>query len=354
MNLKIVSPSLVISQADIKTAIITSGEILRINIRSVEQDGTVKLLLKGIPVEAKTDIPLDAAGIISVKTAITDGKIILRLIPSDETNKILDMVNGLISEKADIGKLLNELKTMDLKPINNSESLPALKTLRDFLDKVLIDGSTVTKDAVKDMIEKGGQFYEAFIKKLVALGTPKTSNLVKLAQDDLKPIIMSLIKELAEDGRYKGVSKTAGSILKNIELSQLINRAESKTDTASHFQIPVYFGDNLETLELYFFEDKKPKTRGKQDYGIILSIELRGLGNITFDARVKMDTVFINIYVENKETSEFISRHSEILKNGMRSIGMHVSGIECMVSKKQITKKPSTIILHAGLIDEFA
>lgn len=354
MNLNAILPSIIISEADLKAASIKNGEVCRISIRNAGHDGSVKLLLKGIPIEAKSEIPLEAGDVLNVRAAVADKRIILRLIPSEEAGKISDIIRRLVSEKTDIGKLLNELKTaLPLKISNDKEGMPSLKTFRNFLESLFIDSKTATGEAVKNIIEKGGQFYEAFLKNAVGSGASRIE-LLKLAASDLKPVIMNLIQELSGNPRHKETLKTAAAVLKNIELSQLINETSSKNNAPLHLYIPVYFGDNHETLELYFFEDKKAKNRGKRDYGIILNISLEGLGNITFDIRTRKNSVFINIYTESRETSLLLNSHLNILENSLKSQGLHIAGIECMDIKNQTGERHYTGILSAGLLSEFA
>lgn len=348
------------SPSDIKRAEFIEGEILRADVQDVLPDGKIKLSLKGFLIEARTEVALKTGDTISAKVESSGDKIILRLVVPPDANKILESIKTLLPEKTDIGKLIEKILLSDDIPKNTDKADGSLKILKEFLGRVLVEGNELNEDAVKNIIEKGGQLYEESIKKAVMLGI-KPDDAARLTKDDLKPIIMNLIKELEQGvlkDAQKDLLKTASGLLKNIELNQFMNAAQTKHDSAAYFQIPFYFKDNLETAELFFFGGKKGAGgKAKKDFSIAVSLNMKGLGQVVADARVRSEDVFLRIYAGDKESAEFIRGHLDMLKNGIESKGMRVGSIDCMVGKKQEVDKLFSRIsrnFKMGLIDEFA
>lgn len=365
MDIRTILPSLIVSPTDIKRAELIEGEILRAGVKDILPDGKVKLSLKGFIIEARTEVALKTGDTITATVESSGGKIILRLAAPPETNKILESIKMLLPEKADVGKLIEKILLLEKSGggiSNNADKANgSLKALKEFLGRILIEGNGLNENAVKNIIEKGGQFYEESIKKAVMSGIIKPDDAARLAKDDLKPIVMSIVKEL-EQGVFKDAQKdllkTASGLLKNIELNQFMNAAQAKHDSAAYFQIPFYFKDNLETAELFFFGGKKGAGgKAKKDFSIAVSLNMKALGQVVADARVRSDDVFLRIYAGDKESSEFIREHLDMLKNGIESKGMRVGSIDCMVGKKQDVDKLFSRIsrnFKMGLVDEFA
>lgn len=365
MDIRAVLPSLTVLPSDIKRAEFIEGEILRADVQDVLPDGKVKLSLKGFLIEARTEVALKTGDTITATVESSGDKIILRLAAPPDTDKILESIKMLLPEKADVGKLIEKILLLEKSGggiSNNADKADgSLKTLKEFLGRVLVEGNELNENAVKNIIEKGGQFYEESIKKAVMSAVIKPDDTARLAKDDLKPVVMNLIKELEQGvlkDAQKDLLKTASGLLKNIELNQFMNTAQTKHDSAAYFQIPFYFKDNLETAELFFFGGKKGAGgKVKKDFSIAVSLNMKGLGQVVADARVRSEDVFLRIYAEDKESSEFIREHLDMLKNGIESKGMRVGSLDCIIGKKQEVDKLFSSIsqnFKMGLVDEFA
>ncbi|MBI5327216.1 MAG: flagellar hook-length control protein FliK [Deltaproteobacteria bacterium] len=378
-------PFLTVSPADIKLAELTDGEILKTDVKEILNNNKVKLFLKGILTEANTNVTLKAGESINAQVEIIRGKVILRVIRAPETNKIAEAIKMLLPEKADVGSPVEKIVALNLPEIDASLDIPPktkelLSALKYFLSKIIPAEDKLNETAIKNIIEKGGQFYEAVIRKTVmpdigkssagnnpvrqgsaeppaAISAPVKHALDRLLKHDLKSILMNLIKELEgaqSNETEKNIHKACLDMLKNIELNQVINSMQAKDEDTAYFQIPVYFNDRLETAELFFFGGRKGGGgKANNGYGIVVSMDLQELGQVAADARIHEDTISIRIYAEKKESSEFIRSHLEILKNGIESKGMQISHIDCATGKKQAAKELFSRIAKRGLVDEF-
>jgi hypothetical protein len=354
---------------------ISIGEILEAGV--IEKMGDQKMLitLKGVRMQADSEVHLNAGDKIQVKVETLHPQLILRIIEggySEESNLAdylrlhrsnPEALSHMMTEamrqfnSADLGKLLRYLPGADFQKI-----FTILKSL-------LYSAETKGTNFLRDYLSRLGLTMESRLRKVVEQRSGIGNS--DLQAENLKGLLTELSSDLHNllmnkdsfDGEEKialdSLSKYVDSSIKTIESHQIINFILQEAENKYLFQIPIVFPDGVRKGDIFVEYDRNGREKGeKSQYRVIFFLSMDVLGDMIIDAELKGDKIDCVVKCADQNVCDFISASLVELRESLLSLGCKIDTVKCVaggdLAKEKLDYYQDRVLYNSEVIDLFA
>ncbi len=354
---------------------ISIGEILEAGIIDKMGDEKMLITLKGVSMQADSEVQLNAGDRIQVKVETVHPQLVLRIVEggfSEESDLASylkwhrsnpDALSNMMTEairqfnSADLGKLLRYLPRADFQKI-----FTLLKSL-------LYSAETKGSNFLADYLSKLGLTMESQLRKVaegrsnIGNGDIQAANLKTLLTElssDLHNLLMnqdSLDRE--EKIALAGLSKHVDSSIKTIESQQIINIVLQEAENKYLFQIPIVFPDGIRKGDIFVEYDRSSKNEGeKGQYRIIFFLSMDILGDMIINAELKGDKIDCVLKCADKNVCDLISSSLIELRKSLLALGCKIDTLNCVkgldLEKEKLDYYQDRAVFNSEVIDLFA
>jgi len=239
-----------------------------------------------------------------------------------KTLQISSSLNFYLSKLPLLGEQLASLK----------ESLKEFLLLTDERQKGLITALLNTIDKITLKGEERGSLISQLRLLFKNLGWSLENKIMegKFSElgSDLKEQLLAL-RNLA-GGK---VREALADLIKNIEGQQILNLAGKRGEIHPfYFQLPLYLGESLSTVELKIYPDKAGvKTLDPDNLKIVFLLKTPALGYLEILISIVNKAIGGQIGVENKRVKDFVDERLKFLKDGLESLNYQVKELSCAI-----------------------
>jgi hypothetical protein len=354
---------------------ISIGEILEAGIIDKMGDEKMLITLKGVSMQADSEVQLNAGDRIQVKVETVHPQLVLRIVEggfSEESDLASylkwhrsnpDALSNMMTEairqfnSADLGKLLRYLPGADFQKI-----FTLLKSL-------LYSAETKGSNFLADYLSKLGLTMESQLRK-VAEGRSNIGN-GDLQAENLKALLTELSSDLhnllmnqdsldrEEKIALAGLSKHVDSSIKTIESQQIINIILQEAENKYLFQIPIVFPDGIRKGDIFVEYDRSSKNEGeKGQYRIIFFLSMDILGDMIINAELKGDKIDCVLKCADKNICDLISSSLIELRKSLLALGCKIDTLKCVkgvdLEKEKLDYYQDRALFNSEVIDLFA
>ena len=316
---------------------------------------------KGLEVVAESMVPLKPGQQIQVRAVQIHPQVVMNLVMEGvPEQKALSLLRSYLPSQINWGELIGSLRE-----VLTDEELHLLEILvdRELLGKVISSLSSLSfnedktgdSEKIKQFIEHAGLFYESKLKESLSLGKRLPRQLMKIVEKDFKGLLLKLSQELEKAAerlnnegdallRSKVINllRTVNSLIKRIELHQLVNYLTTKNDQQLVLQIPLILPEGIKTAELYIrygYQGGKKRKSKQGDYHIVFLLNMRGLGDLRIDTHLVGKKIRCTIQVDNGEIASFVKRNISEFSKRLESLDYKIEEFSCTVKKEEAEKK---------------
>jgi len=354
---------------------ISIGEVLEAGVIDKIDDHKMLITLKGVSMEADSEVYLNAGDKIQVKVETLHPQLVLRVMESgySEASNLADYLrwhrsnpealSHMMTEarrqfnSADLGKLLRYLPEADfqkiftvLKSLLYSTETKATNFLKDYLVKLGLTMESRLRDVVEGRANIGNGDLPA--ENLKGLLTELSS--------DLRNLLMNHnFLDVEERKALDNLSKYVDSSIKTIESQQIINIILQEAENKYLFQIPFVFPNGVKKGEVFVEYDRHSQKEGNNaQYRIIFFLNMDVLGEMIISSELKGDKIDCVVKCVDRDVCEFISSFMEELRKSLLAIGCKVNMVKC-ISEGDLVKEradyyQNSILYNREVIDLFA
>ena len=349
------------SQRRVFIANLTVGQLLEGKVVRLLSNQKFLINFKGLEVVAESMVPLKPGQQIQVRAVKIHPQVVMNLVMEGiPEQKALSLLRSYLPSQINWGELIGSLRE-----VLTDEELHLLEIVvdRELLGKVVSSLSSLSFDEdktgnsekIKQFIEHAGLFYESKLKESLSLGKRLPRQLMKIVEKDFKGLLLKLSQELekaAESLNNEGdallrskvinLLRTVNSLIKRIELHQLVNYLATKNDQQLVFQIPLILPEGIKTAELYIrygYQGGKKRKSKQGDYHIVFLLNMRGLGDLRIDTHLVGKKIRCTIQVDNGEIASFVKRNISEFSKRLESLDYKIEEFSCTVKKEEAEKK---------------
>ncbi|MGA2331501.1 MAG: hypothetical protein ABSG75_07060 [Syntrophales bacterium] len=354
---------------------ISIGEILEAGVIEKIDDQKMLITLKGISMQADSEVRLNAGDRIQVKVETLQPQLVLRIMeggyseesglsdylkwhrsnPEALSNMMTEAVRQFNS--ADLGKLLRYLPRADFQKI-----VGLLKLL-------LFSTETKGTNFLKDYLGKLGLTMESQLRNVIEgrsnidggdLQPENLKGLLTELSSDLHNLLMS---EDSLDGEKEKVlenlSKYVDSSIKTIESQQIINVILQEAESKYLFQIPIVFPDGVRKSDIFIEYDRHSKKEGEKGrYRVIFFLSMDILGDMIIDTELNGGKIDCVMKCADQGVCDFISSFLEELRGSLLALGCKIDMVKCVTGADLVTEKldyyQDRVLYNRDVIDLFA
>ncbi len=300
------------------------GEVVEATV-SGKQGGKLTIMVKGMPLEATSSVPLGEGQKITVRISQLFPRIVMIPMNAGEAPEgaqpLLAHIRNFKQDPAMLKNIFSMGKDI-LTPANIAkyqEMMPATNfgAIRERLDSLLF-----AKDTLGEYAGKLGLMHE----HAIASGRGESDNL-KAMMIRLQEDIAKVVSEKGASSKELTVlSEYAASSVSGIESFQAVNLLSMDKDAL--FFLPLLFQFNNEIRTGDFFASQKETVQGKELRAVVF-LDMDNLGKVMAEARLAGGSVKCSFRCEDPETRDFLSARATLLKDGLDALGYKTSDINC-------------------------
>ena len=361
-SLPTIDPNEIIAHNDInmQSRISTSNEEIFSNgdfsgdVSVIEEQNTpVKTIGTGVP--AETDMPVEA--VISTEIAITaetaiqaettiEAEIVLPAETSISTESAISAETVTPGEEAIPAEAAGITQTVDSnKPIVRLLSefkefqgtpAPALERFSDMLLKVAKDGAAASNSDA----EKLAVLLEKMFTR-IERDDKDAGARIKSAKEELFARLAML-----EETISRAAMPAKAEMLEQTRRLMDHVRALNNVDQFAYMQLPVQFGDERKTAELYIFKKKGGKRIDPDNINILLAIDLENMGHWEGLINFRNRDVSVKMEVRGSEEKEYFGKNTVLLHEMLAEAGFKLVNTDITYSTKETT--PLTALSAIG------
>ena len=304
------------------------GQEIDALVLEILPNGRLLLKLGETPIEAESPSGLSTGQHLRLRVEQLQPQLVLYITEIEPTIEIeaARLLRAHLPAHADAGELLEQLiSRFEANPEAWPVS-PTLARLREAIETLLSDGTPISADRLKTLVQNGGIYYEA---KLFQAARHDPQALRQIAGDDLKGLLLSAMKE-AEAGAHSADFKTAiNAQLNNLETQQAVNLLAQLDGGAFQFQIPFFTGARFSTAAVSVEGDGNSGAdrQGKKTggYNLLFLLDLENFGRTRIDAHVTERELRVIFYVDRESSigllrQEIPSFRQTLLAMGYREV----------------------------------
>ncbi|MEZ5480927.1 MAG: flagellar hook-length control protein FliK [Porticoccaceae bacterium] len=200
------------------------------------------------------------------------------------------------------------------------------------LQKALQQSGFFLESQLRQLVLSGGYLPEGDIKAELLRILDRVNRKIGAKSGDTEEELdaLFLLKERLESG------------LAGITLQQV---ASFKRNEGGHqgwfFEIPYRTDDGVETLTILIERDNASldEHEDRQDWKVLLSLELKPLGEMQAELFLRGKRISVVIYSEQEKTAQLVNSQLDALKLGLESRGLEVSVLRCQSGIRDVKKK---------------
>lgn len=284
-------------------------------LKMINAKTNFKELKKSLDVESLKKIGLDKS-ILNEKIEILNEKLqeLGNIVDKNKHNgNINDFLNNIEDienvaesllyalEKFDIPATLKNIEIMKNYKNDGAYQTKEMDKLNKLLSKIELEAKDTHKSQIRENITN--------IKEKLFDG--------KITQE-----ILENMEQLKEEYIEKSELSKDGVLDKLEDVEQILKMNNAICEKEEYYQIPIYLGDRLTNLNLYFNNNRDgKKSDTKVDSNILVSLDTENMGNVSMDINIKGNIANVTVNTENKQDKQFIKENLESLKNLVESLG---------------------------------
>ena len=336
------------------------GQVLQALVTDKSPAGNLVLRIGGHQITATADIPvqkgavlmLEVQGLKPVPTLKVTGSFVDSHVAQNVTakNSIVDgQLQLLVPRQGSVAVPLTSL----LDPVQGAKILAQLGLRSDALEQLKrslnrFEGLS-NPGALQKALQQSGFFLESQLRQLVLSGG-------YLPEGDIKAELLRILDRVnrkigAKSGDTEEeldalflLKERLESGLAGITLQQV---ASFKRNEGGHqgwfFEIPYRTDDGVETLTILIERDNASldEHEDRQDWKVLLSLELKPLGEMQAELFLRGKRISVVIYSEQEKTAQLVNSQLDALKLGLESRGLEVSVLRCQSGIRDVKKEES-------------
>ena len=305
-------------------------------VTRVFEDTCVSLAVRGTRVVANTTVPVvegeEVRGVVQSKGP----PLVLKVLSESPSprGRVFLHLRSLLS------RFLPETKAhpaVAFVEASNSQDSDSVKSIAGWLRRFAL-GENNPPDAqrVHGALVHGGMFFERKLMQWVENGMRGG---LETLEPDLKSVVLKLLDQIKTAPEVSGSTsdkliRSLESLLGTIELFQTADWIADKEGLGFLFQIPLWFGDDLHTADVLCRRSPGKRGKKKDEYRVVLLLDMGGLGNFQIDAHLSHKGVVVSVGVDRQKTVRLVRAMTPELKKGLEDHGLAVLVIECFFVEK--------------------
>jgi hypothetical protein len=352
------------------------GEILEVGIAEKMGDQKMLITLKGVSMQADSEVQLNAGDRIQVK------------VESIHPQLVLSVVGGGYAEEPDLAgflkwhrsnpEALSNMMTEALRQFNSADNIGKLlqhlpgtdfQKIFSVLKSLLYSAETKGSNFLGDYLSKLGLTTESQLRKVVegrsniGSGDLQAENLKGLLTELSSDLHNLLINQDSLDREEKtalaGLSKFVDSALKTIESQQMINIILQEAENKYLFQIPIVFPDGIRKGDIFVEYDGNSKNDGENaQYRVNFFLTMDILGDIIINAGLKGDKIDCVLKCADGIVCDLISSSLEELRKSLLALGCRIDTLKCVkgldLEKEKSDYYQDRVLFNSEVVDLFA
>ena len=300
-----------------------------------KQDGKMTITVKGMPLEASSNIPLEEGQVIRVRISQLSPKIVMTPVRGgDVADGASQLVNNIKNFRSDPALFKGMIATgKELLSQKNIDRYRDLMPRTDFAAiKERMDSLIFSKDTFQGYAERLGLLHE----KSVASGQGASDNLKAMMmklQDDVR---QAMAGKGADGNALSGLEEFAAATVQKIETCQAVNLMSLEKDGLMFLPLSLLFGNEIRTGEFYAASKETP--RGKE-MRAVLCLETDNLGRIMAEASLSGGAIKCYFRCEEDQARDYLASRLAELKDGLEAVGYKAKDIQCFHEKSMDAAK---------------
>jgi hypothetical protein len=306
---------------------------------------------RGAELVTKTNLPLSEGDVVKGIVQAKGPPLVLKIV-EDEAGLMMRTVARFRSLASHWLPFVKDHPIFSALQTLGSENAEWMQSLTRWLDRsILGDGVSFHPERVREALIQGGILYES---KLIRWITGGGRGHFQAGDTDLKGLTLRLLDQLQSqkkglNGGVKASVEVLESLIGKIELFQTANLLARQQGFGAIFQIPLRFGGDQRTADLFL----KVPDQGKQTekgLHILLLLDLGDLGRFQIDARVSQRQVTAAVGVDRRPTMALVESMIGDLKQGLENQGLAVLKIDCFLAEEPV--RTENLIRELLLMDD--
>jgi hypothetical protein len=291
------------------------GEVVDATIKE-KQGGKYVIMVKGISMEASSNVPLGEGQKISLRISQLYPKILMIPVTGEESpavaRQVLEHVKIFKQDPAMLGSIFQRGKDIFSreKMAQYKELMPAtdFQAIKDHLE-----GLIFSKDDLGGYARRLGLCHEHVLASGTGIGDNLKAAMMKL-QEDIDSLLSG--KSTAGDALAE-LSEFAALTVGKIETCQVVNCLSVDREGLFFLPIPFLLKDDLRIGE--FYASKKETVRGKE-FRAVLFLDMDNLGKIMADIKLTDASMKCAFRCEDVGARDFLSERIGFLKEGLEAL----------------------------------
>jgi hypothetical protein len=292
------------------------------------EGGRLLLRVGATLIEADGPGELSAGQYIRLRVEQLNPQVVLHITDVEPTieAEAARLLRAHLPARPDSGELLDSLYSKlaaVVEPRAEAATTPEkLAKLRDSIATLLAGGTPPTPQKLEFLARDGGLFYEA---KLFDALANHAEQLPKIADDDLKGLLLAALQESKVRAFSIGLQNALSAQLDSLETQQAVNLLAQLDGGAFQLQIPFFTGSGFSTAALSVEQDghgragKPAKVPG--GYSLLFLLDLENFGRTRIDARVDGKELRADFYVDNDGSLRLIRQELPGFRESLMALG---------------------------------
>jgi len=333
-----------------------AGEVVRAEVLNVASGNTVSIRLKGMVIEAKTEMPLRKNETLMLRVEGAGREVRLRLVgregggsPEALRESVLSALKGLSSARLDAEGLRAAARLLRALPAPVREMLPQLSTIERLIPGI----ERLASGDPGGFVESSGILFETKLRLLaLRLATGGVyGNEARAAEEafssmvkgDLKGALLSLQDSLRDEalaGRLlrhnvnpDSLNTAVERLIRNIEFHQL----QSRLNDSLQVFIP-FIWKELRDGELIIRESYSGKPPARR-YSCIVNIDLEGPGRVIAHVLLQAGCFHVSFVTENRAFADLLNEGLPVLERQFEASGLRAGSMSARYEEKVDTGK---------------
>jgi flagellar hook-length control protein FliK len=310
-----------------------AGEIVTADVLSVGSDNAATIRLKNTVLEVQTDVALKKGDTLTLRVEKQENTVYLRLAgnafeqPDSVKSALVSALSGFEKLKPAAEGMARLVNLLSRLPEPLKENLPEV----DIISRFLLQIEHLSANAMKDMVQNGGVFFETKLRVLalgleaeggavdieagrIIAGDLKAS-LLRLKDTFLAPAVLEQVRSRISPDELLGALNT---VLRNIEFYQL----QSKLSDSLQFFLPLVWRQ-LKDGEIIVrqYDHGKP---GERSYACTVNLDLERAGKVRVNLAYQAGYVHVTCAAENSAFSRLFQDGSDLLAGQFSASGLRL------------------------------
>ncbi|MDX1764214.1 MAG: flagellar hook-length control protein FliK [bacterium] len=318
------------------------------------ESGLYRLRLQGTVLDARSNLKLAPGDRVPVVVSQVSPGIILTPVTDDQTNIAARaaLVREALLANGKLGPIYDAVQRSLLSLSGEAASAVGkgeIPRLIEFLKRFVLHHGEKPR-AIRNALNDGGLFFESKVKSLLLSGSPVQTGLQRLLGEDLKGNMMGLalrLQELSETlppGAVKEelvrLGEAVADYTRSMNAKEVMNHLLALNGRPFHFEVPLAFGDQTRTLDLYYQQLQrqpgKGAGKGKGGYRLILLLEVPTMGRISADLLLRSKDIDCWFMTEGKAFADLIAANLPRLSAILQEAGFNVGTLRSDWGSREI------------------